>query len=68
MASGPQGPSRLTRVANVPFNRLAVYLDPMISKGLVRKGQAEGRDVYAITQEGMEALRDLDRVLPKLLP
>ncbi len=68
LASGPQGPSRLARVANVPFDRLDDYLAPMVGSGLVRKESAEGRDNYSITPDGMAALVDLDRLLPKLNP
>ena len=67
LASGPQGPSRLARVANVPFDRLGDYLHPLTSAGLVRVEAVDGHDLYHLTPEGMEALADLDRVLPKLL-
>jgi len=67
LASGPQGPSRLARVANVPFDRLGDYLNPLISAGLVRVEALEGHDLYHLAPEGMQALADLDRVIPKLL-
>jgi predicted transcriptional regulator len=67
LASGPQGPSRLARVANVPFDRLDEYLGPLVSAGLVRREADGEREVYRVTPEGMQALGDLDRVLPKLL-
>jgi len=54
-------------VANVPFDRLGDYLHPLTSAGLVRVEAVDGHDLYHLTPEGMEALADLDRVLPKLL-
>ncbi len=67
LAPGPQGPSRLARVANVPFDRLTDYISPMVAGGLVRKESEDGRDTYHLTQDGMDGLRELDRVLPRLL-
>jgi len=55
-------------VANVPFDRLGAYLSPLASAGLVRVEALDGHDQYHLTPEGMQALADLDRVLPKLLP
>jgi len=54
-------------VANVPFDRLGDYLNPLISAGLVRVEALEGHDLYHLAPEGMQALADLDRVIPKLL-
>jgi predicted transcriptional regulator len=68
LSFGPQGPSRLARVANVPFDRLGEYMNPMLANGLVTRESPEGHELYHITQEGMSALGDLDRVLPKLAP
>lgn len=67
LAPGPQGPSRLARVANVPFDRLTEYLNPLLSSDLVRKESTEAHDLYYITPGGMQGLNDLDRLLPKLL-
>ncbi len=68
LASGPQGPSRLARLVNVPFDRLGEYMVPLSSAGMVTAGSVDGHSIYRITQEGMAALADLDRVLPKLQP
>jgi len=66
LAAGPQGPSKLARVANVPFDRLDDYLGLLISGALVRVESVEGHDLYHLTPDGMQGLADLDRVLPKL--
>jgi len=66
MASGPEIPSRLARVANVPYNRLGNYLQFLTNGGLARVESSEGHERYSITPKGMEALNHLDSGL-KLL-
>lgn len=66
MAPGPQNPTRLARVANVPYDRLPEYLELLTAHGLVKVVESEGHEMRAITPQGMEALHHLDSVL-KLL-
>lgn len=61
-------PSKLARVANVPFNRLGEYLGLLASKDLVKMESVDAHDRYSITIDGMQVLGDLDRALPKLIP
>ncbi|MDA4127480.1 MAG: hypothetical protein OK452_09835 [Thaumarchaeota archaeon] len=68
LSAGPQMPSRLARVANVPFNRLGEYLGLLASRGLVKMESVDAHDKYSITIDGMQVLGDLDRALPKLVP
>ena len=68
MASGPQMPSRLARVANVPYTRLGEYLGYLASGGLVKVDPAEGHEVYSLTPRGMETLAHLDSGLKILFP
>lgn len=68
MASGPQKPSRLARVANVPYNRLGGYLGYLSSAGLVKVDSVEGHEVYSVTPRGMEVLGYLDSGLKILFP
>jgi len=68
LSAGPQMPSKLARVANVPFNRLGEYLGLLASKGLVKMESIDAHDRYSITIDGMQVLGDLDRALPKLVP
>ena len=68
MAAGPQNPTRLARVANVPYNRLGEYLGPMVSGGLVNAESVEGHGSYSLTPRGMDALRHLDEGLKMLYP
>jgi predicted transcriptional regulator len=66
MASGPQSPTRLARVANVPYDRLAEYLDVLFTGGLIKADSSEGHDRYSITPRGMEVLDHLDSGLKML--
>jgi predicted transcriptional regulator len=68
LAPGRQNPTRLARVANIPYNRLGEYLGLMTSNGLVRLEAVEGHEAYSITPRGMEALNHLDQGLRMLFP
>ena len=68
MASGPQLPTRLARVANVPYNRLGEYLGFLTTGGFVKAVPYDGHERYSVTPEGMEVLGRLDRGLKMLFP
>lgn len=68
LARGPQLPSRLSRVANVPYDRLGDYLGLLMSGGLVKAEPAQGHEMYAITPKEMEGLNHLDSGLRMLFP
>jgi predicted transcriptional regulator len=65
---GPQIPSKLARITNVPYNRLGEYLGLLTSRGLVKVEFVEGHEMYSITTDGMQVLGHLDPSLPKLVP
>lgn len=66
MAPGPLGATRLSRVANVPYNRLPDYLGYLTAGGLVKAETYEGHERYRLTPRGMEALNHLDSGLKML--
>jgi predicted transcriptional regulator len=68
LSSGPQMPSKLARVTNVPFDRLGKYLGLLALGGLVKKERLDEHDIYSITTDGMQVLGNLDQALSKLLP
>ena len=68
MASEPQRPSRLARVANIPYDRLDDYLGPLVSGGLVKVDSIDGHNLYSVTPKGMEVLNYLDSGLKLLYP
>lgn len=66
LAPGPLLPSRLARVANLPYDRLGDYLGFLTAGGLVKSEPAEGHEMYSITPRGMDALNRLDSALKML--
>ena len=66
LAAGPQLPTRLARVANVPYDRLGEYGGVLTMGGLVWAVSADGHGRYYITPRGMEALNHLDSGLKML--
>ncbi|MDG6914064.1 MAG: hypothetical protein JRN44_01430 [Nitrososphaerota archaeon] len=68
LAPGPQLPTKLARTTNIPYNRLAEYLDFLAAGALVKTEPSEGHERYALTPKGMEALGRLDAGLKLLFP
>ena len=68
MSSGPQMPSKLARVANVPYERLKEYLEFLVASGVVKSESAEGHENYSVTPRGMDVLQHLDQGLRMLFP
>lgn len=66
LAPAPQLPTRLARVANVPYDRLGEYVGLLSSGGLVVVETSDDHERYAITPRGMEALDHLDSGLKML--
>ena len=66
LASGPQLPTRLSRLVNVPYDRFGEYVGVLTSGGLVKVESSDEHERYAITPHGMEALHHLDTVLKML--
>ncbi len=65
---GPTGPTRLSRLCNIPYDRLEAYISPLLSKGLVKSEVSEGRLSYSITPEGLKLLHEIEEILSKLRP
>jgi predicted transcriptional regulator len=51
----PRGPTRLAQSVNLSFDKCAPYLQSLEQKGLIAKGNSEGREVYSVTQAGIDA-------------
>jgi predicted transcriptional regulator len=68
LASGPQLPTRLARLANVPYDRLGEYVGLLTSGGLVKVETSDEHGRYAITPRGMDVLNHLDSGLKMLFP
>ena len=57
----PRGPTRIAQAANVAFDKCVPYLDTLERKGLISKSDRDGRDVYSVTQAGIDTFLDWQR-------
>jgi predicted transcriptional regulator len=64
----PRGPTRLAQSVNLSFDKCMPYLRSLEQKGLIAKGASEGRDVYMITQVGVDTFLEWERLWEKLKP
>ncbi|MDG7011844.1 MAG: hypothetical protein JRN11_06080 [Nitrososphaerota archaeon] len=64
----PRGPTRLAQSVNLSFDKCAPYLQSLEQKGLIAKGASEGRDVYTVTQEGVDTFLEWERLWERLKP
>ena len=64
----PRGPTRLAQGVNLAYDKCAPYLQTLEAKGLVKKEPREGRDVFAVTQDGLQVYMDWQKVWEKLKP
>ena len=55
-AEGPMPATRLTYYANIPYDRLRIILEGLVTEGLVERDDDR---YYRITGKGVEALRVL---------
>jgi predicted transcriptional regulator len=65
---GPLGPTRLARACNLPFDRVDNYVNPLVSKGFVRREFVDGHESFEITAQGLDLLAQMESVLQKLKP
>ncbi|MDG7020267.1 MAG: hypothetical protein JRN16_07350 [Nitrososphaerota archaeon] len=64
----PRGPTRLAQSVNLSFDKCMPYLQSLEQKGFIAKGASEGRDVYMITQAGVDTFLEWERLWEKLKP
>jgi len=64
----PRGPTRLAQSVNLAYDKCAPYLQALEAKGLIRKDSREGKDVFAVTQDGVQVYLDWQKVWEKLKP
>lgn len=64
----PRGPTRLAQAVNLSFDKCAPYLQSLEQKGFIAKGSSEGRDVYLITQAGIDTFLEWERLWEKPRP
>jgi predicted transcriptional regulator len=64
----PSGRTRLSRAANLSYDKCVEILRELEAKGLVRKDSEEGHDVYRTTPEGYQVVEDWNKLWGKLRP
>lgn len=63
---GPKVPTRLAQACNLSYDNLVRFVAMLESNKLVERRAEEGREVFAITAEGLGVQRDCTQVLLKL--
>jgi len=64
----PRGPTRLAQAVNLSFDKCVPYIQRLERKGLIIKETKEGREVYSITQGGIDTFLNWERVWEKIKP
>jgi len=64
----PRGPTRLAQAVNLSFDKCAPYVQWLERKALIRKEEADGRQVYSVTQDGIDTHIGWERVWERLRP
>ncbi len=64
----PRGPTRLAQAVNLSFDKCVPYLQSLEQKGFLTRETREGRDVYQITQSGIDAFLEWEKLWEKLGP
>lgn len=63
---GPKAPTRLAQTCNLSYDNLVRFVARLESSRLVERRAEEGRELFAITPEGLGVQRDFTQVLLKL--
>ncbi len=64
----PSGRTRISRVANLSYDKCVEILRELESRGLVVKTSHEGHDTYSTSQAGSQIVDDWNRLWVRLRP
>ena len=64
----PSGRTRISRVANLSYDKCVEILRELELKGLVRRATQDAHDVYSTTPDGYQVAEDWSRLWAKLKP
>lgn len=64
----PRGPTRLAQSVNLSYDKFVPFLQDLERKGLVTNGNQEGRQLYSITQDGIDTFLNWEKVWEKTKP
>jgi predicted transcriptional regulator len=56
LREGPQNPSRLAQRCNINYGRLGETIDSLLTKGWIGKESTGSKEVYTLTDKGLEFL------------
>ena len=68
LLDGPRGPTRLAQALGLNYDKLLEFTSYLESRGVIRKGIQEGRELFFITPEGVEVRNHWMEVWSKLGP
>ena len=68
LRSGPMGPTRIAQSTGLSFDKFMELATLLESRRFVEKSVREGQNVYAITPDGNQLLRDWEKVWMKISP
>lgn len=66
LADGPKLPTRLAQACNLSYDNFVRFVAILESNKLVERRPEEGRELFAITAEGLGVQREFTEVLLKL--
>lgn len=64
----PSGPTKLSRICNLAYDRCVEILAELEARGLVKKESEEGRDVYSVTPDGYKITEDWRKIWERVYP
>ena len=66
LRDGPAGPTRLARTCNIPYDRLNIYVSPLLDASFITKSVGQDREYFHATREGIQWLGEMERNMKKL--
>jgi predicted transcriptional regulator len=64
----PSGRTRISRVANLSYDKCVEILTELEVRGLVTRSTQEGHDVYGVTLDGCQIVEDWAKLWRRLNP
>jgi predicted transcriptional regulator len=64
----PSGKTRISRVANLSYDKCVEILLELEGRGLVAKSTREGHEIYGVTPDGSQIVNDWTKLWRRLNP
>jgi predicted transcriptional regulator len=62
----PSLPTRISRVANLSYDKCMEILGELEARGLLRRASRDGHDVYGVTEDGYQLVEDWSKLWRRL--